>query len=314
MAVLLSVVLVVCGMLVSLRAHAPSGAIFTTLSDGTEVNLNQFPSKEAVYLDGGPGPGAPQSAAGLDDGTYVFQVTDPSGQTLLSTDPARCRRFTVLNGVINGVVGAGGCEHATGFDVDHSATTVQLFPYLDTPNPGGVYKAWITPLQDFLDGCAALGIPAGLDVVDCGYAPGNRHGFAGGHTKTDNFKVSGDSVRQIDTLFFRDRNNNGHRDADEESIPSLSVTWTDTVGANNIRYADPEFQWGVYAHVEVPETDNGATHSITIPDQVGCRVGLVHINDFDAVRDAQGRVTIDVTGNYDYLIEVACRPGRGGPR
>ena len=56
-------------------AQASSGAIFTTLSDGTEVNLNLFPSKEAVYLDGGPGPGAPQTAAGLDDGTYVFQIT-----------------------------------------------------------------------------------------------------------------------------------------------------------------------------------------------------------------------------------------------
>ncbi len=69
-------------------ADAPSGAIFTTLADGSEVNFNQFPSKEAVYLDGGPGPGAPQLPAGLDDGTYVFQVTDPSGKTLLSPAPA----------------------------------------------------------------------------------------------------------------------------------------------------------------------------------------------------------------------------------
>ena len=49
-------------------AHAPSGAIFTTVADGSEVNFNQYPSKDAVYLDGGPGPGAPQTAAGLDDG------------------------------------------------------------------------------------------------------------------------------------------------------------------------------------------------------------------------------------------------------
>ena len=46
----------------------------------------------------------PQTAAGLDDGTYVFQVTDPSGKALLSTDPARCRQFTVAGGVITGVV------------------------------------------------------------------------------------------------------------------------------------------------------------------------------------------------------------------
>src|SRR5688572_9148068 len=85
-------------------AHAPSGAIFTTLADGSEVNFNQYPSKEDVYLDGGPGPGAPQHAAGLDDGRYVFQVTDPSGKTLLSTDRAKCRQFDVLNGVITQVV------------------------------------------------------------------------------------------------------------------------------------------------------------------------------------------------------------------
>src|SRR5215471_9660710 len=112
---------------------APSGAIFTTLPDGSEVNANQFPSKDLVYLDGGPGPGAPQTAAGLDDGTYVFQVTDPSGKTLLSTDAAMCRQFTVVGGVITGVVAAGGCEHKTGTDIDHNAVTVQLLPYNDTP-------------------------------------------------------------------------------------------------------------------------------------------------------------------------------------
>src|SRR5688572_23647407 len=121
-------------------AHAPSGAIFTTVADGSEVNFNIYPSKEAVYLDGGPGPGAPQGAAGLDDGTYVFQVTDPSGRTLLSTDAAKCRQIVVSHGIITGVV-ATGCQHLTGLDVDHGATTVQLMPYLDTPNNGGVYKA-----------------------------------------------------------------------------------------------------------------------------------------------------------------------------
>ena len=90
-------------MFVTVMARAPSGAIFTTLADGSEVNYNIYQSKEDVYLDGGPGPGAPQTAAGLDDGTYVFQVTDPSGKTLLSTDPAGCRQFTVSGGIITGM-------------------------------------------------------------------------------------------------------------------------------------------------------------------------------------------------------------------
>src|SRR5215216_1093207 len=141
---------------VAVSAHAPSGAIFTTVADGTEVNLNQYPSKEAVYLDGGPGPGAPQTAAGLDDGRYVFQVTDPPGKRLLSTDPANCRQFDVAGGVIASVVPTG-CQHVTGTDVDHNARTVQLFPFDDTPNRGGVYKVWVTRVEDFLVGCQQLG-------------------------------------------------------------------------------------------------------------------------------------------------------------
>jgi hypothetical protein len=278
-------------------AHAPSGAIFTTLSDGTEVNLNQFPSKPAVYLDGGPGPGAPATAAGLDDGTYVFMVTDPSGKVLLSTDPAQCRRFTVSGGVISGVVPTSGCEHATGLDVDHGAVTVQLIPFNDTPNPGGVYKVWVTRVEDFPAAC--------LSTVDC-TAPGTKHGFGPSHSKTDNFKVSGDNVRQIDTRFFRDRNGNGRRDRNEEVLKNLSVVWTDTNGVSNIRYADPNFAWGTLAHVEVPE-DNLGNHYITIVDQPGCIVTGVELNGVAAPRDAQGRLSVDVSHNKDHIIEVGCR-------
>src|SRR3954467_14985236 len=187
------------GLTFAASAHAPSGAIFTTLPDGSEVNFNHYASKDLVYLDGGPGPGAPQTAAGLDDGTYVFQVTDPSGKVLLSTDNARCRQFTVANGIITGVAPSGACKHVTGVDVDHGAVTVQLMPYNDTPNPGGVYKVWATPLADYLAGAAALGQGNGLNVVDAGLKPGNFHGFLPGKSKTDNFKVKAKAVVEIDT-------------------------------------------------------------------------------------------------------------------
>src|SRR5438309_706990 len=126
-------------MLISLSAAAQlPGAIFTTLPDGSEVNYNIYALKTDVYLDGGPGPGAPQGAAGLPDGRYVFQVTDPSGKSLLSTDALQCREFDVNAGIITAAVGP--CPHVTGSDIDHGAKTVQLMPYLDTPNPGGEYK------------------------------------------------------------------------------------------------------------------------------------------------------------------------------
>lgn len=248
-------------------AHAPSGAIFTTLPDGSEVNVNQFPSKQDVYLDGGPGIGAPATAAGLDDGTYVFQVTDPSGKVLLSTDPARCRQLTVSGGVISGVV-ASGCAHVTGFDVDHGAVTVQLYPFDDTPNPGGVYKAWVVRVDDFLAGCAALGVANGLDVVDCGRAAGNSHGFIPAHTKTDNFKVKDVPIREIDTFFIDN--------ATGQHLSGLKSIWIDPLGATNVKWSYYVHFWKVIeAHVESVEDGN---HGIMIEDQPGCAVGKVYLN------------------------------------
>jgi hypothetical protein len=277
-------------------AHAPSGAIFTTVADGSEVNFNHYAAKEDVYLDGGPGPGAPQTAAGLDDGTYVFQVTDPSGKTLLSTDPARCRQFTVADGVINGVV-ANDCHHVTGVDVDHDATTVQLYPFANTPNNGGVYKAWVTFREDFLAGCAALGQANGLNVVDCGRAPGNQHGFVPAHSKTDNFKVkSSRIIREIDVIFFDDADGNGYNDYWEERIPGLRITWIDTHGVGNLKFSDPDFY--NQAHVEAPEA---GTHQISIYSQPGCTVGTVKL---DNVEQSDGPTNVSVTIDWSSNIKV----------
>ena len=135
------VLAVVAGLILSSTtalARAPSGAVFTTLPDGSQVNANIFEYEWDVYLDGGPGPNAPADAAGLPAGEYVFQVTDPSGKTLLSLDPPECRLFYVdESGLISGVGDPGGCGHSTGYDVDHGAATVQLGPFDPTPNAGG---------------------------------------------------------------------------------------------------------------------------------------------------------------------------------
>lgn len=56
-----------------------TGAIFTTNSTCTGVNLNIYDNKDAVYLDGGP---AHPGAAGLTDGFYCVQVTTPDGVVL----------------------------------------------------------------------------------------------------------------------------------------------------------------------------------------------------------------------------------------
>jgi hypothetical protein len=173
-------------------AGAPvPGAIFTTDAGGTIVNANtQYTSKCDVYLDGGPGPHAKAGAAGLPAGEYFFQVTDASGQTLLSTDPANSRRFLVSGaGVITGYTGFGGPSHPTGIDQDHpelGAITIRLAnetcpaDYLNTPNNGSVYKVWVTPVTDF------AGDPS---AVDSPCDKGCFHGFLPSKSKTDNFKV-----------------------------------------------------------------------------------------------------------------------------
>lgn len=173
------------------QAAGLSGAIFTTIVDGTIVNANtQYTSKCAVYLDGGPGANAPAKAAGLPAGDYFFQVTDPSGQTLLSTDAVSNRRFQVSSaGVITAYTGTGGPPHPVGVDQVHpelGAITISVAnsgcpaDYLDTPNGGGVYKVWVTPVASF------AGDPTQVDNT-CGN--GCFHGFAASSAKTDNFKV-----------------------------------------------------------------------------------------------------------------------------
>ncbi len=285
-----------------LNAHAPSGAIFTTLADGSEVNVNQYPSKDDVYLDGGPGIGAPATAAGLDDGTYVFQVTDPSGKTLLSSDPAECRQFTVSGGVITGVV-ATGCEHLIGSDVDHDATTVQLMPYDDTPNPGGVYKAWVVRVEDYLAGCAQLGVGNGLAVVDCGRAAGNLHGFIPAHTKTDNFKVRNVPIREMDAIFIdpaTGRNRSG-----------VSVTWIDPLGASNKKWSYYVSFWSIVeAHIEAVEDGN---HKIVLTDQAACTIGDVYVGPSSQevyVGSGPRTVVIPVKGHQKEMsefVKVYCR-------
>jgi hypothetical protein len=285
-------------------AHSPTGAIFTTVVNGSEINFNIYAAKEDVYLDGGPGPGAPQGAAGLNDDTYVFQVTDPSGKKLLSQDPARCRQFVVTNGIITSLVPSA-CPHNTGLDVDHGAITVQLMPYADTPNNGDEYKAWVVSLADFLAGCAALGVTNGLDVVDCGQRPGNQHGFIPRHSKTDNFKVGHTNNLEIDTRFFDD--------ATGLTLVGKNVTWTDTLGVSNTKYSHNDPDWWTrenFAHVEAVEV---GTHQITIEDQPGCKVLqiLCDAGSCGSWTRFTGPATLDVPirkndSVWTHLIDVYC--------
>lgn len=181
-----------------------SGAIFTSDVDGN-VNVNHYDAKADVYLNGGP-TNDNCDAAAVDDGVYVFQITNPSGSVILSEDDISMREFTVSGGVI---VSAN--NHAV-VPADCGGVRVQMIPFADTPNNGGVYKAWITRKSDYI-------------------ANGNT--FRQSDTKTDNFHV----IEPLDTptaeltvYKFYDANANGEWDPDEVPLFGWAMTASDVNG------------------------------------------------------------------------------------
>jgi hypothetical protein len=136
---LLLVLVWALGGVISTVVAFAGGGIFTTDNTGTVVNQNLYAASTDVFLSGGP---QNLSAAGLADGTYYFQVTDPSGNQLLSTDNAVCRQLKVASGRVVGATGP--CPHANGTsNPANGATPVQLAPFSATPNGGQEYKAWL---------------------------------------------------------------------------------------------------------------------------------------------------------------------------
>ena len=64
--------LVTVGLNSAAMAQKVSGAIFTTDANSNYVDANVYDSSEDVYLNGGPRPNAPCTAAGLPDRDYYF--------------------------------------------------------------------------------------------------------------------------------------------------------------------------------------------------------------------------------------------------
>ncbi len=186
------------------------GAIYTTTASGTTVNGNIYEAKPDVYLNGGP---QNTHAQGLPDGDYYFQVTNPSGAVLLSTDPAVCRQVTVSGGKMAGAAQGSidaGCAHANGApDVANGSIGVQLIPYNDTPNAGGEYKVHL-----ITKGAATVG------------EDGITLSFSNSDSKTDNFKVRKQEAAYVAVCKYNDRNGNGTQDEGEPRIPHWPLTAT----------------------------------------------------------------------------------------
>ncbi len=187
--------------------------------------------------------------------------------------------------MIQSVAPSGACAHATGIDGEDLGITVQLFPFADTPNNGGVYKVWVTPTTD----------------LDCD-APGNKHCFVPHHSKTDNFKVKAKNIVEIDTRFSKP-GVSGY-------IDGLAATWIDTNGASNIKYSEynPAVLAFHEAHVEAAEQ---GSHQIVISDQPGCTIDDAHAAG-KTYLPVNGTVTVPVSvknhsaGDATYFVDVHC--------
>lgn len=155
-------------------AAGVSGAIFTTNSTCSGVNINLFADKNDVYLDGGP---QHSGSAGLPDGSYYVRVTTPNGVLLgTSIGSANQTPFQVVNGEVVQ------CYQLSAVLIKASNGNPG---YDDTTNPSGVYKVWVS--QD----------PA----------------FSSNLSKTDNFKVQLElQPGELMVIKFYDANVNGIND------------------------------------------------------------------------------------------------------
>jgi hypothetical protein len=173
-----------------------SGAIFTTNSPCNGTNVNIFAAKVDVYVDGGP---VHPGAAGLPDGDYYIQVTEPNG-ALLGTSVGSPSPTPVH--VVNGEFAV--CYQLA--DVVYLPNDLTTKGYNTTSNGGGEYKVWVS---------------AGST-------------FDGGETKTDNFKVIPDVTGgRLDVIKFYDANANGVND-DNQPITGWRVRIQD--GVDYIRF------------------------------------------------------------------------------
>lgn len=155
-------------------AVAFNGAAFTTNSTGASVNQNIFQLAADVYINGGPNNA---NASGLPPNEiFYFEVTDPSGRVLLSSDAVICRQVqTDANGRIFGAYAGDGCSHTVGtVDASNGSLPVRLWPFNRTPNAGNEYKV-ILVRKD----------APGVSVESDGY----HLDYPRSATKSDNFKV-----------------------------------------------------------------------------------------------------------------------------
>lgn len=265
----LGVMATACAVTVSPASADPpvSGAVFTTDSGCSGVDLNIYAAKTDVYLDGGP---AKLGAAGLPDGNYWVQVTDPSGQTVLG------KTLTASVSVVNGEFAM--CYQLS--DILYSASSgFAAKGYDNTPNNGGEYKVWVS----------------------------NQPDFANNSTKTDNFKVGPPGTTPPAKSLEGQKTATGHFtrtyswSLSKSCSPSRTLTNANTAQFScTVTVTETGFSDGSYyvdGNIDVINDNSAAVTGVTVTDSIG---------DANATCPVTNGTNVTVPANSDVELAYTC--------
>jgi hypothetical protein len=129
------------------------------------INCNIYAAKTDVFLSGSPNPAA------LAAGTYFFAVLAPGGQPDPNDSGVKNLSAQFPDLVTNREFSSDGLGGITPLNSSHSYDSVhhvlQLAPFADTPNPGGVYILATCKISDSEDDYQNTVAP--VDPHDCKY-------------------------------------------------------------------------------------------------------------------------------------------------
>jgi hypothetical protein len=265
-----------------------TGAVYTTVdlndpnyknechNGNPAVNCNQYTAKQFVYLNGGPAKNHLSP-----DGVYFYAVLVPGGQPNPNdgsannlSDDYDCyqnRLVQITHGEVAGIYSSTepSCFHntavepvATPHKIDApNGPFVQLWPYADTTNPGGVYIMAVC----YVGPTAATPLPAGgVDPSLCKY---------------DAFKVLFDTTPPVCKLVSKTL------DATGKITTSITVTVQDVgAGLESVDYTTSNATASFPSPLGVGQTDpwyitatkdvlaNGSSLALTATDTAGNQI------------------------------------------
>jgi hypothetical protein len=281
------------------------------------VNCNIYGAKEDVWINGGPSGGQNH----LTDGSYFFAVLEPGGQPDPNDGGAKNlssphdaygdRTFSVSDGHVDGTYLGPHLYDLTGGGDASLGELIQLAPYDDTTNPGGVYILAICSLDS--------GYP--VDPRDCKYdafkvkvgappcedncGPPPAPDLTGSKTAKPEFTreynwTIGKSVDACAVV----NNVGGCNITGSSKTLNYTVSVSHDAGTNS--------GWKVSGDITVTNNATGNANSVTVTDSTD--VGgtcTVHTDVNHSLDPAGGTLDAGDTALYPYDCTFSSNPGSG---